>query len=81
LLWPPELVRCLCCYLKADTALAVEASMIKGFHVGARMEDLIRILEELRKEVLQLQKEVKKLKTEEKNTLPEGWRIIPGTKR
>lgn len=44
------------------------------------MDDLIKALEKMKQELHLLHNEIKELQAEKKRTLPDGWRIIPGTK-
>jgi hypothetical protein len=66
--------------LKAGTAFFAGASVIKRFHGGSGMDDLIRVLEEMRKELRRMKNDLRKLKEVKKSTLPDGWRIISGAK-
>lgn len=45
------------------------------------MGDLFTELERLRKQLQLLQQEFQELKDEKKPALPDGWKIIPGTKK
>jgi len=45
------------------------------------MDDLIKALEKMRREMLLMRHEVDELQAKNKHTLPDGWRIISGGKK